>query len=227
MYVVRDCFRTAQMLGMPFGAAAAGPHRDDMATREIAKDQPHIHRLTRLGQAAAERGRGLPFICEVSRTHLGRPDPRLARGRPPGPGRRPRGPRPGRPGRPPSRPTPNGWRRRSTPATRGWTPSATGACPPSCSRTSRSLARTGSRFLLWRLRQHGLAARALTKSRASQAAWGPANSPPPGSRLAKLDRCAPSPPPGGWSASGRCGPQAACLGGGCRRSRLSTPCSRA
>jgi 2-hydroxychromene-2-carboxylate isomerase len=31
-------------------------------------EQPYIHRLTRLGVAAAERGRGLPFIAEVSKT---------------------------------------------------------------------------------------------------------------------------------------------------------------
>ena len=38
----------------------------DMATGEVAKDQPHIRRLTHLCQAAVERGRGLPFIREVS-----------------------------------------------------------------------------------------------------------------------------------------------------------------
>jgi 2-hydroxychromene-2-carboxylate isomerase len=32
-----------------------------------APEQPHIHRLTRLGVLAAEVGRGLPFIDEVSR----------------------------------------------------------------------------------------------------------------------------------------------------------------
>ena len=32
-----------------------------------AEEQPHIHRLSRLGVAAAERGRGLAFIDEVSR----------------------------------------------------------------------------------------------------------------------------------------------------------------
>lgn len=67
MYVVRDAYRTAQMLGMTFGPPRPDPIVMNMATREIAKDQPHIRRLTHLGQAAAERGRGLPFICEVSR----------------------------------------------------------------------------------------------------------------------------------------------------------------
>jgi len=67
MYVVRDAFRTAQMLGMPFGPPRPDPIVMNMATREIPKDQPYIRRLTHLGQAAVERGRGLPFICEVSR----------------------------------------------------------------------------------------------------------------------------------------------------------------
>ena len=66
MYVVRDAFRTAQMLGMPFAPPKPDPILMDMATGEVAKDQPHIRRLTHLGQAAVERGRGLPFIREVS-----------------------------------------------------------------------------------------------------------------------------------------------------------------
>ena len=38
-----------------------------MKTRKIAEDQPYIFRLLRLGVLAAERGKGLDFICEVSR----------------------------------------------------------------------------------------------------------------------------------------------------------------
>lgn len=67
MYVGRDCFRTAQMLGMTFGGPRPDPILMDFATGDVAKDQPHIRRLTHLGQAAAERGRGLPFITEVSK----------------------------------------------------------------------------------------------------------------------------------------------------------------
>lgn len=66
MYVVRDAFRTAQMQGMPFAPPRPDPILMDMATGEVARDQPHIRRLTHLGQAAVERGRGLPFIGEVS-----------------------------------------------------------------------------------------------------------------------------------------------------------------
>jgi 2-hydroxychromene-2-carboxylate isomerase len=67
MYVVRDAFRTAQMLGMPFAPPRPDPILMDMATGEVAKDQPFIRHLTHLGQAAAEAGGGLPFIREVSR----------------------------------------------------------------------------------------------------------------------------------------------------------------
>ncbi|MFC3079228.1 2-hydroxychromene-2-carboxylate isomerase [Phenylobacterium terrae] len=67
MYVARDAFRTAQMLGLPFGPPRPDPIVMDMASGEVAKDQPYIRRLTHLGQAAVERGRGLAFIQEVSR----------------------------------------------------------------------------------------------------------------------------------------------------------------
>jgi 2-hydroxychromene-2-carboxylate isomerase len=39
----------------------------DMKTRAIPADQPYIHRLNRLGVAAARAGRGLAFLDEVSR----------------------------------------------------------------------------------------------------------------------------------------------------------------
>ena len=67
MYVARDAFRTAQMLGLPFGPPRPDPIVMDFATGDVAKEQPYIGRLTRLGQAAVEAGRGLPFIVEVSR----------------------------------------------------------------------------------------------------------------------------------------------------------------
>ncbi|MDP3852486.1 2-hydroxychromene-2-carboxylate isomerase [Phenylobacterium sp.] len=66
-YVGRDCFRTAQMLGMTFGPPRPDPIVMDLTTGDVAKDQPHIQRLTHLGQAAVEAGRGLPFIVEVSK----------------------------------------------------------------------------------------------------------------------------------------------------------------
>lgn len=66
-YVARDARRIAQMLGMPFGPPRPDPIVMDFATGNVPQEQPYIRRLTHLGQAAAERGRGLPFILEVSR----------------------------------------------------------------------------------------------------------------------------------------------------------------
>ncbi len=70
-YLVRDVMREAQRHDTPFMWPRPDPILMDMATGEVAKEQPYIHRLTRLGVAAAERGRGLPFIYEVSSTLYG------------------------------------------------------------------------------------------------------------------------------------------------------------
>jgi 2-hydroxychromene-2-carboxylate isomerase len=65
-YIFMDSFRSAQMLGIPFRWPRPDPIVQDFATREIAKDQPHIYRLCRLGQVASRRGRGLEFAHEVA-----------------------------------------------------------------------------------------------------------------------------------------------------------------
>jgi 2-hydroxychromene-2-carboxylate isomerase len=67
MYVVRDVFRLAQMQGLPFAPPRPDPIVQDMATRQIAAEQPHIGRLTRLGVAACEQGDGLAFADAVAR----------------------------------------------------------------------------------------------------------------------------------------------------------------
>ena len=66
MYTAGDCFRTAQMLGMGFGPPRPDPIVMNMATGEVPADQPYIRRLTHLGQAAVDAGRGLAFIGEVA-----------------------------------------------------------------------------------------------------------------------------------------------------------------
>jgi 2-hydroxychromene-2-carboxylate isomerase len=66
-YFMADIHREAQFLGLPFRWPRPDPVLMDMATRTYPKDQPHIHRLTRLGAAAAEAGRGLAFLDEASR----------------------------------------------------------------------------------------------------------------------------------------------------------------
>jgi 2-hydroxychromene-2-carboxylate isomerase len=66
-YLLRDTVRIAEFQGMRYGWPQPDPIVQDYATRRVAAEQPYIHRLTRLGVEAAEQGRALPFIDEVSR----------------------------------------------------------------------------------------------------------------------------------------------------------------
>jgi 2-hydroxychromene-2-carboxylate isomerase len=66
-YFASDIRRSAEFAGIPFAWAKPDPVVMDPATRTYPKEQPHIHRLTRLGMAATERGKGLAFIAEVGR----------------------------------------------------------------------------------------------------------------------------------------------------------------
>jgi 2-hydroxychromene-2-carboxylate isomerase len=66
-YLLRDTMRIAQYLGIEYGWPRPDPIVQDWSTRQVAAEQPYIHRLTRLGVEAARRGRGLPFIDQVSR----------------------------------------------------------------------------------------------------------------------------------------------------------------
>lgn len=65
-YLLCDTMRIAEMLGLPYRWPRPDPVIVDPATRAATPNQPYIHRLTRLGCAAAEAGRGLPFLNEVS-----------------------------------------------------------------------------------------------------------------------------------------------------------------
>lgn len=66
-YIFIDAARSSEMLGIPYRWPRPDPIVQDLATRRIADEQPYIHRLVRLGQAAASRGAGLAFADEVSR----------------------------------------------------------------------------------------------------------------------------------------------------------------
>jgi 2-hydroxychromene-2-carboxylate isomerase len=66
-YLMRDTFRIAEMQGMAYRWPRPDPVVVDPDTRAATPDQPYIHRLTRLGCAAAEAGHGLAFLDEVSR----------------------------------------------------------------------------------------------------------------------------------------------------------------
>jgi len=70
-YLLRDTMRIAEYAGIPYGWPRPDPIVQDYATREVAAEQPYIYRLSRLGVAAAEHGRGLPFVAEVSRVIWG------------------------------------------------------------------------------------------------------------------------------------------------------------
>jgi 2-hydroxychromene-2-carboxylate isomerase len=64
---MRDTVRLAQMLGLDYAWPDPDPIVQDFATRTIATEQPHIHRISRLGVEASRQGRGLEFIDEASR----------------------------------------------------------------------------------------------------------------------------------------------------------------
>ncbi|MBS0475580.1 MAG: DsbA family protein [Proteobacteria bacterium] len=65
-YLMRDCVRSAEFAGMTLRWPRPDPVAMDFATRTYPKEQPHIHRLTRLGQLASERRFGLPLLRAVS-----------------------------------------------------------------------------------------------------------------------------------------------------------------
>ena len=66
-YTMRDMMRVAQFHGIPFGPPMPDPVVQDMQTRQISAQQPHIRQITRLGQAAAQRGKGLEFAHEAGK----------------------------------------------------------------------------------------------------------------------------------------------------------------
>ena len=65
-YLMRDCVRSAEFAGLPLRWPRPDPVVMDMATRTYPQEQPYIHRLVRLGQLAAERGKGMEFLQAVS-----------------------------------------------------------------------------------------------------------------------------------------------------------------
>ncbi|HEY8518357.1 MAG TPA: DsbA family protein [Candidatus Binatia bacterium] len=67
MYLLRDTMRIAQYHGIDYAWPQPDPVVQEFPSRKVAKEQPHFPRLTRLGQAAVEKGRGLAFIDEVSK----------------------------------------------------------------------------------------------------------------------------------------------------------------
>jgi len=68
-YFMTDVHRVAQFLDLPFRWPNPDPVVQEFrdGRRVTGAVQPHIHRLTRLGAVAAERGRGIEFADAVSR----------------------------------------------------------------------------------------------------------------------------------------------------------------
>jgi hypothetical protein len=69
-YVVLDSTRVAQHEGIPFRFPRPDPIVQDMATFDVATEQPYIHRLTRLGAMAQLEGRSLA-CCGTARWRAG------------------------------------------------------------------------------------------------------------------------------------------------------------
>jgi 2-hydroxychromene-2-carboxylate isomerase len=66
-YVVLDSSRVAQHENIPFRFPRPDPIVQNMATLDVAENQPYIHRLTRLGAAAQIEGHSLGFVDAISR----------------------------------------------------------------------------------------------------------------------------------------------------------------
>ena len=65
-YLMRDTMRISQRLGIAYAWPRPDPIVMNSRT-EVAPEQPHIMRVSRLGVAAAEAGRGLEFLVEAGR----------------------------------------------------------------------------------------------------------------------------------------------------------------
>lgn len=66
-YHLRDSNRVAEYHDIPYRRPIPDPIVQDMETSEIADEQPHIRKLTRLAMAAVEAGKGLEFQDQVMR----------------------------------------------------------------------------------------------------------------------------------------------------------------
>ena len=70
-YIQLDWPRRADFLGMPNQWPNPDPVVQDMQTFEIAKQQPIIYELTKLGVEAQRQGRGIDFAKQVSHLIFG------------------------------------------------------------------------------------------------------------------------------------------------------------
>lgn len=66
-YLMRDTYRISEMNGIPYRWPRPDPIVQDRETRDVAKEQPYIMRVSRLGALATERGKGFEFVRASSR----------------------------------------------------------------------------------------------------------------------------------------------------------------
>lgn len=67
MYIVRDSIRRGEMLGRPVVYPLdPDPIVQDFRTMKVAKEQPYIYRLSKLGVEANRRGRGVELVDRVA-----------------------------------------------------------------------------------------------------------------------------------------------------------------
>jgi 2-hydroxychromene-2-carboxylate isomerase len=67
-YLMRDCKRIADFKGLTFKWPTPDPVSTDHELGKISDDQPYIRNITRLGVIASEKGDGLAFLDQVSRS---------------------------------------------------------------------------------------------------------------------------------------------------------------
>jgi 2-hydroxychromene-2-carboxylate isomerase len=65
-YVLRDTYRISQMLSIPYRWPKPDPIVMDVASGEVAAEQPYIHRVTRTAVVAERMGRGFAFARRAS-----------------------------------------------------------------------------------------------------------------------------------------------------------------
>lgn len=67
-YLMRDTTRIAEMLSIPYRWPRPDPIVMDVASGEVAAEQPYIYRVSRLGVAAAREGKGFQFVKRMATT---------------------------------------------------------------------------------------------------------------------------------------------------------------
>ena len=65
-YLLTDVLRLSDYLGVPIALPDPDPVAMDESRKRALPEQPHIHRLTRIGAAAAEAGDGLTALYALS-----------------------------------------------------------------------------------------------------------------------------------------------------------------